>query len=275
MADIILTYLREIDRYPLLSNEEVKEYSIRKDKGDESARKKLIESNLRFVVSIAKHYQGRGLSLMDLISEGNIGLIRAVEKYDYKQGHFTSYAVWWIRQGIINSIGTQSRTIRLPFNIRNEMAKANRCIETIISEGGIPTIKKISELTGIPEEKIYFNFQMSDSISLDEHYSSGSDETIKDKIEDKKMLSVEENFLKSELKDSVNDRLESILRKKEKDVLTKRFGLDGKGEMTLDEIGLEYDITKERVRQIEEVALNKLKKSKSVKRLTIYLDNSE
>ena len=267
-------YLKEIGKYPLLTREEEKYYVIRMKNGDKSAKDKLIKSNLRFVVHIAKYYQNRNLSLLDLISEGNIGLMRAADKFEIaKNCHFVSYAVWWIRQKILRVIGTD-RMIHLSKNKFDKLRKINKLYEeSSLPNGVILDIKNIAKYLGfetdIVKELIQFSYGPS---SLDKICGDEEADPPINFVKDYD-LRPEELAINNSLKRDINDLLNKVLlKKREKEVLEYRFGLNGKPELTLEEVGNIYNLTRERIRQIEGKAINRLRKTKNKEKIAAYLD---
>jgi len=265
--DPVHMYLKEIGHYPLLAPEDEVELAKRILAGDDEAKKILAQSNLRLVVSIAKRYVGRGLSFLDLIQEGNIGLIKAVDKFDYTKGYkFSTYATWWIRQAITRSIADQSRTIRIPVHMSEIINKTHRVSRNLLQElGREPTVQEIADAMGLSVEKIRDILKISvDPISLDSPVGEEEDSHLGDFISDDLAIGPEEAASYSILKDQINRLLET-LSDREQRVLTMRFGLkDGKSH-TLEEVGKEFNVTRERIRQIEAKALRKLRHPSRVK----------
>ncbi|MBQ8798015.1 MAG: RNA polymerase sigma factor RpoD [Lachnospiraceae bacterium] len=259
--DPVKQYLKEIGNYPLLSITEEIELAKRIENGDEHAKKILAESNLRLVVSIAKRYVGRGLSFLDLIQEGNLGLIKAVDKFDYNKGYkFSTYATWWIRQAITRSIADQSRTIRIPVHMSEVINKTYRVSRTLLQElGREPTEHELSLALDMPIEKVREILKISaDPISLDTPIGEEDDSHLGDFIKDERIMGPEEAASYSVLQDQITTLLDT-LTERERRVLMLRFGLkDGKSR-TLEEVGKEFNVTRERIRQIEAKALRKLR----------------
>ena len=260
--DSVRMYLREIGRIPLLKTEEEVRLAKRIERGDKVAKKKLAEANLRLVVSIAKKYIGRGLSLLDLIQEGNTGLMRAVEKFDYKKGYkFSTYATWWIRQAITRAIADQARTIRIPVHMIETINKLIRVQRQLVQDlGREPTPEEIAQEMGLDVEKVEHIIKISqETVSLESPVGEEEDSKLGDFIEDDKNLSPEENAIHQLLKSHVNVFLNELSPREQK-ILKMRFGLETGRTHTLEEVGQEFGVTRERIRQIEAKALQKLKK---------------
>jgi len=267
-------YLREIKEIPLLTREEEVQVAIGAKGGSKEAKDKLIVANLRFVVNVAKHYQNNSLSLSDLISEGNLGLITAVDKFDVDKGyHFISYAVWWIRQSILKAIYEKTRMIRLPLNRANELIqieKAKKDIEKYKeSEAGI---EEIADYLDIDKSRVTELINASkDIVSLETPLSSENDaDTISDLIKDSKGENPERVIINRKLEESIEEVL-STLSEKESKVIKYRFGLEGERPHSLKEIGDKYNLTKERIRQIEKKALSRLRHPTRRRRLESYV----
>ncbi len=261
--NVLSIYLKEINAIPLLSREDEDKYARLAADGDEKAREILIKSNLRFVVNVAKKYQNKGIPLSDLINEGNIGLMNAIEKYDVDRGyHFISYAVWWIKQSILKSIGEKSRMIRLPLNRAGELVQIERAKKELLSENGIdPELQEIADAVGLDEEHVRDLIDISrDLVSIDNPVKSGEKESalLSDYIVDNKTPQPEDIVIDSSLKEEINKLLET-LSEKEADIIEQRFGLNGIIPMSLKEIGDRYNLTKERIRQIEKKAIDRMK----------------
>ncbi len=273
-TDPVRQYLREIGKYPLLVAEEEVEFAKEFEKSSKRAKDKLIESNLRLVVSIAKKYIGRGLSLLDLIQEGNQGLIRAVEKYDWRRGYkFSTYATWWIRQAITRAIADQARTIRIPVHMVETINKLYRTSQRLMQDlGREPTHEEIGEELGITADRVREIFKISQEVtSLDTKVGEDEDSTLGDFVADESHPTPVDTASKQLLKDHLDEVL-STLTEREAKVLTLRFGLDGGLPKTLEEVGKVFGVTRERIRQIEAKALRKLKHPSRRKKLQDYLE---
>lgn len=273
-TDPVRQYLREIGRVPLLVAEEEVDLAKRYEKADKKAKAKLTESNLRLVVSIAKKYIGRGLSLLDLIQEGNQGLIRAVEKYDWRKGFkFSTYATWWIRQAITRAIADQARTIRIPVHMVETINKLYRTSRRLMQTlGREPTPDEIGaelEMDGTRVREIFKIAQ--DVTSLEAPVGEDEESFLGDFIPDESQLSPVDQASKQLLKDHLDEVL-ATLTDREARVLKLRFGLEGSKQMTLEEVGKVFGVTRERIRQIEAKALRKLKHPSRRKKLQDYLD---
>ena len=259
--DPVKLYLKEIGNYPLLTMDQEIELAKRIEEGDNAAKKALAESNLRLVVSIAKRYVGRGLSFLDLIQEGNLGLIKAVDKFNYSKGFkFSTYATWWIRQSITRSIADQSRTIRIPVHMSEVINKTYRVSRTLLQElGREPTEQELADRLDMPIEKVREILKVSsDPISLDTPIGEEDDSHLGDFIKDDTIVGPEDAAAYSMLQEQIG-KLLSTLTEREKRVLTLRFGLDDGRTRTLEEVGKEFNVTRERIRQIEAKALRKLR----------------
>jgi len=271
--DSVRMYLREIGRIPLLVTEDEIRLAKRIEAGDETAKRKLAEANLRLVVSIAKKYIGRGLSLLDLIQEGNTGLLRAVEKFDYRKGYkFSTYATWWIRQAITRAIADQARTIRIPVHMVETINKMIRTQRQLVQDlGREPLPEEIAAEMDIPIEKVEHILKISqETVSLETPVGEEEDSRLGDFIEDKESLSPEENAIYQLMKGHVGDSL-IVLFPREQKILKMRFGLEDGRTHTLEEVGKEFGVTRERIRQIEAKALQKLRKHEKVENLKDYL----
>ena len=270
--DPVKQYLREIGSYALLSAEEEVELAQRVEAGDPAAKRRLTEANLRLVVSIAKRYVGRGLSFLDLIQEGNLGLIKAVDKFDHEKGYkFSTYATWWIRQAITRSIADQSRTIRIPVHMSEVINKTYRVSRNLTQElGREPTEQELADAMDMPIEKVREVLKVSaDPISLDTPIGEEDDSHLGDFIKDENMMGPEEATSYRMLQEQI-EKLLDTLTDRERRVLKLRFGLvDGRCQ-TLEEVGAEFGVTRERIRQIEAKALRKLRHPNKLKLLRGY-----
>jgi len=272
--DSVRMYLREIGRIALLKTADEIRLAKRIEMGDINAKRKLAEANLRLVVSIAKKYIGRGLTLLDLIQEGNTGLLRAVEKFDYHKGYkFSTYATWWIRQAITRAIADQARTIRIPVHMVETINKLIRVQRQLVQDlGREPLPEEIAAEMEIPVEKVEHIIKISqETVSLEAPVGEEEDSKLGDFIEDKISMSPEESAIYQLMKGHVGESL-SILLPREQKILKMRFGLEEGGRThTLEEVGKEFGVTRERIRQIEAKALQKLKKHEQSERLKDYL----
>ncbi len=271
--DSVRMYLKEIGQVPLLNAAEEVSLAKRVEAGDALAGRQLAEANLRLVVSIAKKYIGRGLSLLDLIQEGNIGLMKAVEKFDWRKGFkFSTYATWWIRQAITRAIADQARTIRIPVHMVETMNRLARTQRQLVQElGREPTPEEIANEMELEVEKVHHILKISqETVSLEKSVGDEDDSLLGDFIPDEDNLSPEEMSAYQLLRNDIEEVLH-LLTPREQKILRMRFGLDGEWAHTLEEVGKEFGVTRERIRQIEAKALNKLKKSKDSKRLKDYL----
>jgi RNA polymerase primary sigma factor len=272
-ADSIQMYLREIGKVSLLKQEEEVMYAKRKEKGDLEAKKKLIESNLRLVVSIAKKFTGRSLTLLDLIQEGNIGLFRAVEKFDYRKGYkFSTYATWWIRQAITRALADQSRTIRIPVHMVETINRFNQIERRLVQElGRDPLPEEIAAEMGEDIDKIRQIIKISqETVSLEASVGDDDeDSTLGDFIEDEKNIGPDKVASLKLLSDHVRNITED-LTPRERKILEMRFGLTDGVAHTLEEVGQEFGVTRERIRQIEAKALERIKKHEGMRKLRDY-----
>jgi RNA polymerase primary sigma factor len=272
--DSVQMYLQEIGKVPLLTTEEEISLAKRKEKGDKEAEKRLIEANLRLVVSIAKKFTGRNLSLLDLIQEGNIGLFRAVEKFDYRKGYkFSTYATWWIRQAITRALADQSRTIRIPVHMVETINKFHQIERQLLQDlGREPLPEEIGAEMGEETERIYHIIKISrEPISIDTPIGEGGDEdsTIEDFIEDMRTITPDRSAALQLLKEYVRDSIKALSPREQK-VLELRFGLVDGVTHTLEEVGAEFSVTRERIRQIEAKALEKITKYEGIEKLKDY-----
>ena len=274
--DSVRLYLREIGKIPLLSQEEEQDLAQRVVKGDKKAKDKMVEANMRLVVSIAKRYSGRGLDLLDLIQEGNTGLLRAVEKFDPDKGFkFSTYATWWIRQAITRAIADQARTIRIPVHMVETINKVLRATRKLTQElNREPTIEEIAEEMDMEPEKVEYVMKIKQDIaSLDQSVGrDGDDEdsVLGDFVEDEERVSPEDSAANQILKEQLAEII-STLTEREQKIIKLRFGIGGGRSHTLEEVGAEFSVTRERIRQIEAKALSKLRKHKDTKKLHEYL----
>ncbi len=272
--DPVRMYLKEIGKIPLLTPEEEIELALRMEQGDEEAKRALAEANLRLVVSIAKKYVGRGMLFLDLIQEGNLGLIKAVEKFDYRKGFkFSTYATWWIRQAITRAIADQARTIRIPVHMVETINKLIRISRQLVQElGREPTPEEIAEVMNISEERVREIMKIAqEPVSLETPIGEEDDSHLGDFIEDTDVQAPAEAAAFELLKEQLDDVLET-LTPREKRVLTLRFGLEDGRSRTLEEVGQVFGVTRERIRQIEAKALRKLRHPMRSKRLKDYLE---
>lgn len=272
--DPVRMYLKEIGKVPLLTSEEEIELAKRMEQGDELAKKRLAEANLRLVVSIAKRYVGRGMLFLDLIQEGNLGLIKAVEKFDFRKGFkFSTYATWWIRQAITRAIADQARTIRIPVHMVETINKLIRVSRQLLQElGRDPTPEEIAKEMGLSEEKVRDIMKISqEPVSLETPIGEEEDSHLGDFIPDDEAPAPAESAAFTLLKEQLIDVLDTLTPREEK-VLRLRFGLDDGRARTLEEVGREFNVTRERIRQIEAKALRKLRHPSRSKKLRDFLD---
>ena len=269
LDDPVRMYLKEIGQVKLLSAEEEIELAKRVSEGDKKAKDKLTEANLRLVVSIAKKYSGRGLHILDLIQEGNTGLIRAVDKFDYTKGNkFSTYATWWIRQAITRAIADQARTIRVPVHMVEVINKATRCNRKLVQElGREPTLEEIAAELNLPIEKIIeANRTAADTLSLDTPVGDEEDTTIGSFVEDDNTLGPADATSNTLLAEALSEIL-GTLTEREADVLRMRFGMYDGRTHTLEEVGQIFGVTRERIRQIENKAIRKLRHPSRAKKI--------
>ena len=274
LADPIRMYLKEIGKIPLLSTEEEIELAKRMEKGDEEARKKLAEANLRLVVSIAKRYAGRGMQFLDLIQEGNLGLIKAVEKFDYRKGYkFSTYATWWIRQAITRAIADQARTIRIPVHMVETINRLIRTSRQMVQElGREPTPEELAKKLDMPVERVREIKKISqDPVSLETPIGEEEDSHLGDFIQDDNVMVPADQATFTLLHEQLMESRETVTER-EQQVLRLRFGLDDGRPRTLEEVGRVFHVTRERIRQIEAKALRKLRHPSRSKKLKDYLD---
>ena len=271
--DPVRMYLKEIGNVPLLTGDEEVELAKRVEAGDEEAKRKLTEANLRLVVSIAKKYVGRGMPFLDLIQEGNMGLMKAVDKFDYKKGYkFSTYATWWIRQAITRGIADTGRTIRVPVHMVETINKTLRMTRTLLQElGREPTPEEVADRLGVPVSRVREVLKISrDPVSLDTPIGEEDDSHLGDFIEDDTVMSPADSAAFSMLREELATALES-LTERERQVIKLRFGLEDGRARTLEEVGKEFNVTRERIRQIEAKALRKLRHPTRSKRLKDFL----
>lgn len=274
IEDPVRMYLKEIGKVPLLTAEEEIELAKRMELGDEEAKKRLAEANLRLVVSIAKRYVGRGMLFLDLIQEGNLGLIKAVEKFDYRKGYkFSTYATWWIRQAITRAIADQARTIRIPVHMVETINKLIRVSRQLLQElGHEPTPEEIAEEMNMPVERVREILKISqEPVSLETPIGEEEDSHLGDFIQDDNVPVPADAAAFTLLKEQLVEVL-STLTDREQKVLRLRFGLDDGRARTLEEVGKEFNVTRERIRQIEAKALRKLRHPSRSRKLKDYLD---
>ena len=274
IEDPVRMYLKEIGKVPLLSAEEEIELAKRMELGDQEAKKRLAEANLRLVVSIAKRYVGRGMLFLDLIQEGNLGLIKAVEKFDYRKGYkFSTYATWWIRQAITRAIADQARTIRIPVHMVETINKLIRVSRQLLQElGREPTPEEIAEEMHMSVERVREILKISqEPVSLETPIGEEEDSHLGDFIQDDNVPVPADAAAFTMLKEQLEDVL-STLTDREQKVLRLRFGLDDGRARTLEEVGKEFNVTRERIRQIEAKALRKLRHPSRSRKLKDYLD---
>ena len=274
IEDPVRMYLKEIGKVSLLSADEEIELAKRMEKGDEAAKKRLAEANLRLVVSIAKRYVGRGMLFLDLIQEGNLGLIKAVEKFDYRKGYkFSTYATWWIRQAITRAIADQARTIRIPVHMVETINKLIRVSRQLLQElGREPTPEEIAEEMDMPVDRVREILKISqEPVSLETPIGEEEDSHLGDFIQDDNVPVPAEAAAQTLLKEQLDEVL-STLTEREQKVLRLRFGMSDGRARTLEEVGKEFDVTRERIRQIEAKALRKLRHPSRSRKLRDYLD---
>ena len=274
LDDPVKVYLREIGRVPLLSSEEEIELAIKINDGDERAKQRLTEANLRLVVSIAKKYVGRGMYFLDLIQEGNVGLIKAVDKFDYTKGFkFSTYATWWIRQAITRAIADQARTIRIPVHMVETINKVKKVQSQLLHKNGQePSVEDLAEELDMPQDKVREILKVAqEPISLESPIGEEEDSHLGDFIPDYDAPVPEEAATHTLLKEQLNEVL-ATLTPREAKVLSLRFGIEDGRPRTLEEVGKEFNVTRERIRQIEAKALRKLRHPSRNKKLKDFLD---
>ena len=271
--DPVRMYLKEIGRIPLLSSEEEIELAKRMEMGDEEAKKKLSEANLRLTVSIAKRYSGRGMQFLDLIQEGNLGLIKAVEKFDYRKGYkFSTYATWWIRQSITRAIADQARTIRIPVHMVETMNRVNRTSRRLLQEyGREPTPEEIAVTMNLPVERILEVSKISqEPVSVETPIGEEEDSHLGDFIQDEHVPVPSEEAAHTLLREQLEEVMDTLSDREQK-VLALRFGLEDGKPHTLEEVGRDFQVTRERIRQIEAKALRKLRHPTRSRKLRDFL----
>jgi RNA polymerase primary sigma factor len=271
--DSIQMYLREIGKIPLLNAEEEVALAKRKERNDKEAERRLIEANLRLVVSIAKKFVGKQLSLLDLIQEGNVGLFRAVKKFEYRKGYkFSTYATWWIRQAITRALADQSRTIRIPVHMVETINRFKQVERRLIQDlGREPLLEELAAEMGLPLEKVQHIQKISqETVSLDTSVGDDDDDsTLGDFVVDVKNLAPDKSAARQLLKDYVNEAMRDLTPREQK-ILEMRFGLEDGVSHTLEEVGREFDVTRERIRQIEAKALEKIQQKDIIQKLRDY-----
>jgi RNA polymerase primary sigma factor len=274
-SNVLELYLRDINKVPLLTREEETSLAIEAAKGNKAAKNKIVNANLRFVVNIAKKYQNHGLDLTDLISEGNIGLLVAIDKFDVTKGyHFISYAVWWIRQSILKAICEKSRSIRLPLNRANELVRIEHARKSIVGNKTIEQeLTEVAEMLNMDKDHVREMINISrEMISLDAELSTPENDktSVGDFIEDTQSEKPEDKVVNDSLKEEINNVLHT-LKPNEENVLRLRFGLNGEKPMSLKEVGDVCNLTKERIRQIEKHAILRMQHVTRAKRLESYV----
>ncbi len=274
--DAVLTmYLKEINKIPLMSREEENELALKAKAGDKAAKDKIVKANLRFVVNVAKKYQGQGLDLVDLISEGNIGLITAIDKFDAEKGyHFISYAVWWIRQCILKAICEKSRAIRLPLNRANELVQIEHARKMVGSgKTEEEEISEVAEMLGMESSHVRDMININrEMVSLDAQVRGDDSDSasVGDFMEDERYASPYEEIVAKTMHEDINEVLET-LRPNEAKVIRLRYGLDGSRPMSLKEVGDDCQLTKERIRQIEKRAIVRMQHPRRMRKLEAYV----
>lgn len=273
--EVLGIYLKEINKIPLLNHDEETELAVKAKNGDKAARDKIVNANLRFVINVAKNYQNRGLDLCDLISEGNIGLLTAIEKFDVTKGyHFISYAVWWIRQTILKAVCEKGRAIRLPMNRVNELVQIEKARKIVHGKGSeAEEIEAIAGMLGMERQHVREMLEINrEMISLDAQVENknGDSGTVGDFVKDEKYSDVDEKVIAESLQKDLDSVL-GTLKPAEAKVLRLRYGLDGSKPMSLAQVGEECNLTKERIRQIEKTAIGRMQHPVRARRLECYV----
>ncbi len=272
--DPVRMYLKEIGTIPLLTPEEELDLAVRKSEGDEDAKNRLIEANLRLVVSIAKRYTGRGMSFLDLVQEGNLGLIKGVEKFDYSKGYkLSTYATWWIRQSVTRALADQARTIRVPVHMVETINKMSKMQRKLTLELGYePSIAELAEHLDMSQERVMEIMQIArEPASLETPIGEEDDSNLGDFVADNNAVTPESNIESVMLREQIDELLDD-LKDREKQVIIRRFGLEDGHPRTLEEVGREFDVTRERIRQIEAKALRKLRNPVRSRKIRDFLN---
>lgn len=275
LSDSVRMYLKEMGKYPLMTAEQEVECAKKIEQGDVAAKEELAEANLRLVVSIAKKYLGRGISFLDLIQEGNIGLMKAVERFDYRKGYkFSTYATWWIKQAITRAIADQARTIRIPVHMVDTINKVMRAQRELLNElGREPELEEIAERMGLTSEKVNEVLKLAqEPVSLETPIGEEEDSHLGDFIQDEHIATPVQAATNTLLREKLIEVMDS-LSDREKKVLIMRYGLDDGKERTLEEVGKEFNVTRERIRQIEAKALWKIKHPNKSRKLRDFLES--
>lgn len=278
IKDAVKAWLKEVSKIPLLTPEEEVELAKRIEQGDEDAKRKMIEANFRLVISIAKKRAGRGLPFADLVAEGHIGLIKAVEKFDWRKGFkFSTYATWWIRQAISRSIADQSRIVRIPVHMVENLHKISRAVNQLTQQlGRKPTIEELSEETGMTIDEVQRIMDIApDPISLDNITGEDDDTRVSDFVADDEAPSPEEEVTRFMQREQLEQLINSCLAAREQLVIRLRYGLDSGYQRTLEEVGKILGVTRERVRQIEAKALKKLRHPHRIRKIKEYIEGED